>query len=159
ERRDYHHDFDERDSHLNEGQLGVSVVRLPRRGTVRVGGGYRWSHARGQDGDEPEATPDPDVSYHGLLASLTPRMELFQGQAWRLGADLSYALETRDFDSHRPTDRYHFGRDDILHAVEAGLVIAYRPHWSARGFYRFEDNTAHLGAAAPLSADAGSYRV
>ncbi len=159
ERRNYNHDFDERDSDLHQGELGVSLVRLPHRGTVRLGGAYRKSQARAKDANEAEPLPDPDVSYHGLSVGLGGRMELARGGPWRLLGDLAYELETRRYDSDRPTDRYHFGRDDIRHAVEIGLRTAYRPHWSLRGFYRFENNTSTLGATAPLSADVGSYRV
>lgn len=159
ERRDYNHDFDERDSGLNQGTAELSFVHLPHRATVGLGGGYRVSHARGEDGDEPEPTPDPDVSYHGAFGGLGGRMEFARRGPWRFGGDLRYTLETRSFDSDRPTDTYHFGRNDVLHAVEAGLRATYRPHWSLRGSYRFEDNSAHLGAGAPLSADAGSYNA
>ncbi len=159
ERRNYNHDFDERDSDLHQGELGLSLVRLPHRGTVRLGGGYRVSQARGKDNNEAEALPDPDISYHGLSLGLGGRMELARGGPWRLLGDLAYELETRGYDSDRPTDKYHFGRDDIRHAVEGGLRTACRPHWSLRGFYRFENNTSTLGATAPLSADVGSYRV
>ncbi len=159
ERRDYNHDFDERDSDLHQGEFGVSLVRLPQRGTVRLGGGYRVSHARGTDGNEAEPLPDPDISYHGLSLGLVGRMELARAGPWRLLGDLAYELETRGYDSDRPSNKYHFGRDDIGHAVEFGLRTAYRPHWSLRGFYRFRNNASTLGVTAPLSTDLGSYRV
>ena len=159
EKRDYNSDFDERDSGLHQGEIGVSFVRLPHRGRLRLGGGYRVSHARAEDGDQTEPVPDPDVSYHGMSAAVGGRMELARRGPWRVVGDLAYALETRSYDSDRPSDRYHFGREDILHAIELGLRTAYRPHWSLRGFYRLENNSATLGALAPLSADAGGYHA
>ena len=159
EKRDYNHDFEERDSKLHQGEVGVRFVRLPHRATVSLGGGYRVSRARAEDANMAEPVPDPDVSYHGFSLGVGGRMEIARRGPWRLGGDLAYALETRKYDSDRPTDRYHFGRSDILHAVEVALRMAYRPRWSLRGFYRLEKNTATLGTTAPLSADAGSYRT
>ena len=159
EDRDYNHDFDERDSQLHQGQVGVSLVRLPRRGVASLDLGYRVSHARAEDGNPNDTAPDPDVSYHGLSVGVGGRVEIARSGAWRWLADLRYVLETRQFDSDRPTDRYHFGRDDLLHSIELGLRTAYRPHWSMRLFDRLEHNTATLGGTAPLSADAGSYQA
>ena len=50
------------------------------------------------------------------------------------------------------------GRHDLLNAVELGLRQVYGSGWSLRGFYRFENNAARLGAAAPPSSEVGSYR-
>ena len=155
EGRNYNHDFDERDSDLHQGVLDLSLVRLRRRGSVHAGGAYRDSRARRNDGD---AAPDPDVSYHGMSLWAGGRMELWRAGSWRLLGDLGYELETRTYTSTVTTDRYHYGRDDVRNAIEVGLRTAYRPHWSLRGFYRFQDNTATLGLAAPPAADAGSYR-
>ena len=159
EHRDYNHEFDERDSRLHQGQVGLHFVRLPRRGSLSLDGGYRVSRARAEDADLAEPVPDPDVSFHGLNLGVGGRMEFARSGAWRLLGDLGYALETRTYDSNRPTDKYHFGRHDLLNAVEIGLRSAYRPHWSLRAYDRLEHNTATLGAAAPLSADAGSYHA
>lgn len=74
-------------------------------------------------------------------------------------ADLEYQYETRAYDSSRPFDRYHFGRDDRLHAVETGLALALRPHWSFRTFFRLEDNHADLGSSAPSTSEVGTYRA
>src|SRR5206468_3096239 len=123
-------------------------------------GGYRVSDARASDGDEVGGlADDDDVSYHGIEAGAGGRMEFMREGAWRLGADLAYELATRVYDSNLPTDRYHFGRNDLLNAVELGIRVGNRPHWSLRGFYRLEDNRAHLGTSAPPTSDSGSYRV
>jgi hypothetical protein len=72
--------------------------------------------------------------------------------------DLGYEIETRTYDSDRAGDQYHFGRDDLLNAVELGMRAVVRPHWSLRAFFRLENNAAHLGSPAPLSSDVGSHR-
>jgi hypothetical protein len=159
EKRRYNPDFRERDSQVHQGQADLEWRRLPRRGNFDVLAGYRHSHARGEDGDEISgATPDDiDTSYHGFLAGVNGGFELWRGGRGRLGADLAYGLETRKFDSTRPLDKFHYKRDDVLNAFEVGLRSAYRPHWSARGFYRFETNHTKLGAIVTSTTEAGSY--
>ncbi len=159
EGRDYNRDFDERDSRLHRVGLELSRVRLPRHATASLGGGYRVSRARATDGNDLEPLPDPDVSYHGLDLDLGGRVEFARSGPWRLAGDVAYDLETRTFDSDRPTDKYHYGRHDLLHAIEVGARAAYRPHIALRAFYHFETNAAHLGSTAPLSSDAGSHRA
>ena len=160
ERRRYNADFRERDSGLHQGEVEIEWDRSRRGGTFDLTGGYQVSRARGEDGDEPAGqTPDdPDLSYHGMVAGAASRLELARRKSWRLAGDLDYRFETRAYDSSRPSDKYHYRRDDRLHAVEAGLGVAYRPHWSLRTFCRFEDNRTTLGSAAPASSEAGSYR-
>ena len=160
EDRRYVPEFRERDSGTHQGEARLEWNRLPHRGVVGVRAGYHVSDARGTDGDEiGGVADDDDLSYHGFLGGLGGRMEFRRGGPWRFGGDLAYELETRTYDSSLPTDRYHFGRDDVLHAVELGLRLGYRPHWSMRGFYRLEDNHANLGTSAPPTSDSGSYRV
>lgn len=160
ERRRYNPEFRERNAGLHEGDLSLDWNRLPRRGDIGLHTGYRMSSAQATDGDEVGGVrDDDDLSYHGLLAGIDGRMEFKRTGPWRLGGDLGYELETRRYESTLATDRYHFGRSDVLRAVELGLRIGYRPHWAMRGSFRFEDNTAHLGTTAPPTSDSGSYRV
>jgi len=160
ERRRYNPEFQERNAGLHEGDLSLDWTRLPRRGDVGLHAGYRVSSAQATDGDEVGGVrDDDDLSYHGLTAGIDGRMELARTGPWRLGGDLGYWLETRSYESTLPTDRYHFGRSDLLHAIEVGLRVGYRPHWAMRGSFRFEDNTAHLSTLAPPTSDSGSYRV
>lgn len=160
EHRGYEEPFRERTSHTHEGTARLGFRAMPRRGAVDLQGGYRTSRAVATDGDDPPgAVPDDaDLSYHGISAGAGARLELARRGAVRVGADVAYRFETRAFDSDRPADRYHAGRNDRLNAVEFGLRSAASPHWSLRLFYRHEANTAHLGAAAPASSEAGSYR-
>jgi hypothetical protein len=159
ERRTYLHEFRERDSGTHEGDLHLDWDRLPHRADIEVRLGYRSSDAKATDGDEVAGVQDDDdVSYHGPEAGISGRMEFRRVRRWRFGGDLAYELGKRTYDSSRPADRYHYGRDDVLHAVEAGLRLGRRPHWTVRGYYRLESNTATLGASAPPSSDSGSYR-
>jgi hypothetical protein len=160
ERRRYNADFTERDSDVHQGEATWGWMRLPRRGTVELHAGYRTSDAKASDGDEPPGTvpDDADLSYHGWIAGIAGRMTFVDRARLRLGADLAYAFASRSYDSDRPADRYHFGRNDSLHGIELGLRAQARPHWSARGFYRYEWNDASLGRAAPPTTDSGSYR-
>lgn len=159
EHRGYNRDFVERSSNTHQGELGIEWFRLPNRGAVDLYGGYRKSKAKGDDGDEPAgATPDdPDVSYHGIVAGFRGGMEFARGAGWRLGADLGYELGTRAYESGLPTDKYHFKRNDTSHMIDATLRLSFRPHWSVRGLYHFDHNTANLGTTAPPSADTGSF--
>lgn len=161
EHRGYNEDFRERTSGLHQGEAGVSWNRLPGHGLIDVHGGYRVSNAAAQDGDElPGAAPDdPDVSYHGVLAGVRGRMDVIRGSAGRLGGDVEYDLETRGYDSTIPADRYHYGRNDVLNAIEVGLATSIGRHWSVRASYRYENNAASLGAVAPPGTDSGSYRA
>ncbi len=160
EARTYNDDFKERTSGLHQGEVGLAWNRLPHRGSIRVSGGYRVSSAKAADGDSLDVagTPDDqDVSYHGFVAGLGGRVQLTRDKAWRLIGDLGYELETRDYDSDRAFDTSHFGRSDVLNAVEVGLRTLFRRHWSMRGFYRYENNNASLGSGAALTIDPGSY--
>jgi hypothetical protein len=160
ENRQYSQDFIERDSALHLGKVTLGWRRLPRHGALDLVAGYRASNARAEDGDEtPGSVPDePDLSYHGIVTSTGGALEFLHAHRWRLGADLQYGLETRSYDSDRPFDTYHYKRNDMLNVVEVGLRAAYRPHWSARGFYRLEDNSAKLGPGAAAGTEVGSYR-
>jgi hypothetical protein len=160
ERRRYGVDFRERDSGTHQGTLGFGWRRLPRQGAIDLHGGYRVSYAKGSDGDDPPGVvpDDADLSYHGMMGSAGGHLDLAAGDHWRLVGDVGYEIETRTYDSDRATDKYHLGRDDLFNAVELGLRTVVRPHWSLRAFYRLENDAAHLGSAAPLSSDVGSYR-
>ncbi|MBI5711381.1 MAG: hypothetical protein HZC42_13940 [Candidatus Eisenbacteria bacterium] len=161
EGRAYDDAFVERDANLHQGELALGFNRLPARGSVDLEGGYRVSRAKAADADEvPGVTPDDqDLSYSGFVAGVRGRAELTRGKAWRLTGDVGYQLATRHFDSDRPADANHFGRSDLLNAVEVGLRAHYRPHFSARGFFRHEDNAATMGPNARPTFDPGSYRV
>ncbi len=160
ERRRYNLDFQERNAGLHQGELSLDWNRLPRRGNVGLQAGYRVSRSQATDGDEVGGVrDDDDLSYHGLVARIDGRMEFKRTGPWRLGGDLAYQLETRQYESKLVADRYHFGRSDVLQIVELGLRVGYRPHWAMRGFFRFEDNSAQLGTPAPPTSDSGSYRV
>ncbi len=160
ENRRYVPEFRERDSETHQGEVRLECNRLPHRGVLSGWGGYRVSEARASDGDEVGGVPDDDdVSYHGAIGGLGARMEFKRSGSWRFGGDVAYKLETRRYESTLPTDRYHFGRNDMLNAVELGLRLVYHPHWSVRGFYRLENNGAHLGTNAPPTSDSGSYHV
>jgi hypothetical protein len=160
ERRRYVAEFRERDSDTHQGEITWGVSSLPNRGAIQLGALYRKSVAKASDGDEVAGVPpdDADVSYHGLGGQLSGRLEFGRRGRGRFLGDLGYEIAARHYDSGRPADKYHFGRNDLLNAFEVGLRCQYRPHWAARGFYRYETNDAKLGSAAPASADAGSYR-
>jgi hypothetical protein len=158
EHRGYNAEFVERNSNTQEGVAEVTWTRLPRRGSFGLHGGYRRADAKGTDGDEAPGVPadDPDIGYHGVLAGVDGRMDLARWGRSRMGASLGYEYGTRDFTSDVPTDRYHFGRNDRDHLVQAGLRWS-RPRWSLQSFYSYERNIAHLGAAAPPTTDVGTY--
>ena len=155
EGRHYNPDFRERDSKTH--QVKARVGLSPGRRSLDVAVGYRWDRAKGEDGDEPESPADDDISYHGPIAEVGGEAELARAGARRLAGDLAYEIGSRSFDSDRPTDSYHFGRDDLIQAVEVGLRVSLRPHWSVRGYYRYENDNARLGVDAPPSSDVGSY--
>ena len=161
EGRTYNPRYRERTSKLHQGSAVLGWDRLPHRASVDLRGGYRVSNADASDGDEAPGAPpdDQDVSYHGLVADLGGRMEFARSDAWRLVGDLGYELETRAFESDRTFDTSHHGRKDVLNAVEFGMRALYRPHWSVRGFYRYEHNHASFGAATAPTTDPGSYNV
>src|SRR2546425_212547 len=146
---------------FHRGEIRTDWPRLPHQGSVELRGGSRFSHSDSTDGDDAAGQPsdDVDVSYRGIVAGPSGRVEFWRRGAWRVGGDLAWDLETRHYLSKVRTDKYHVGRRDVLNAVEVGVRTAYRPHWSWRTFYRHEQNTARLGSAAPLSTDAGSYKV
>lgn len=157
--RRYVPNFRERDSGTHQGEVGFRRDGLPRRGAIEFVAAYRLSRARAEDGDDPPGvTPDDaDVSYHGFGAIVGGRMELTRGSAWQLGADVSYALSTRAYDSDRTFDVYHYRRSDVLHAVELGTTVQLPRRCSARIFYKVESNHADLGTAATPTSDSGSY--
>ncbi len=155
ERRSYNPEFTERTSNTHQGDLDLEVNRLPSRGTVDVHGGYRVSRARAVDSDG--FADDPDVSYHGVIAGAGWRMELARGSLGKLGGSLGYELGTRAYGSDLPSDKYHYRRHDVSNSVDAALRWALPSHWSVRGLYRFDHNSANLGTVAPTGSDAGSY--
>ena len=159
EKREYVPAFRERTSGTHQGDLHLDWDRLPHRGDVEVRIAWRQSDAKGTDGDEVGGVrDDDDVSYHGPEAGISGRMEFHRDRRWRFGGDLGWELGKRAFDSPlTTTDPYHYGRHDTMNAVEAGLRLAYRRRWTARAYYRVENNTAKLGAIAPPTSDSGSY--
>lgn len=160
ERRSYDADFRERDSDTHQGTVRFGWRRLPRGSQIDLWSGLRMSHAAGNDGDDTLGVvpDDADISYHGVLGGAGGRMDLAKAGAWSFLGDLSYQIETRSFVSDRTADRYHFGRHDLLNAVEVGVRGVHASRWSLRAFYRFENNAATLGSSAPPSSDVGSYR-
>ena len=160
ENRKYVPAFRERTSGTHQGDVHLDWDRLPHRADVDVRFGWRKSLAKGTDGDEVGGvrdSDDVDVSYHGPEAGISGRMEFRRDRLWRFGGDLGWELGKRAFDSPLATDRYHYGRHDTMNAVEAGLRLGFRRHWTARAYYRLENNTAKLGASAPLTSESGSY--
>ncbi len=155
EHRGYNPDFTERTSDTHQVALDFERYRLPGRGTLDLLGGYRISNAKGVDADGLQ--DDPDVSYRGVIAGLDWGVELKRRKAWRLGADVSYALGTRAYTSDLPSDRYHYRRHDVSHTAGVGVRWSLRPHWALRGLYQFEHNSANLGASAPAGSEQGSY--
>ena len=159
EDRHYVPAFQERNAGTHQPEVRVDWDHLPRQGGIEVHGGYRLSHAQATDGDEIGGVhDDDDLSYHGYESGIAGHMEFHRQRRWGFGGDLATELETRNYDSDRTADRYHYGRHDIMYAVEAGLRLAYRPHWGFRAFYRFESNAASLSAFAPPASESGSYR-
>jgi len=154
EHRAYNADFEERTSGLHQGELGLEVYRLPGRGTLGIYGAYRVSDAKGSDAD---SAADPDVSYHGVIAGIGWHMELAREKGWGLGADLGYELGTRDYDSKLPSDKYHYGRNDVFHTVDVGVRLTLPQRRGLHGFYQLATNSANLATLAPPSSDAGSY--
>ena len=157
EKRDYVPAFVERTSKANQGDLSLGWTDLPHHGEIELSGGYRKSKAQGTDGDA-IVGDDDDVSYHGLLAGMTGRMELSRSGSVRWRGDLGLDLATRAYDSTRPpaVDPFHVGRNDTLTGFEAGLLAAWR-RWDARAWFRVETNTAKLGTGAAPTSDSGSY--
>ena len=163
EDRRYNPEFEERSSGTNQYEGQLALDRLPRRGSVSASGGYRVSHARAGDfivAATGAVTPLSDVSYHGLVSHLEASVEVARGRRWRLAATARYELETRDFTSTRPTDRFHFGRKDMLNAGELDLRLGVGRHWTVLGNGRTEFNLARLGNVPSTSptGDSGSYR-
>lgn len=158
ESRVYNADFRERDSKLNQGELGLDWTK-PKRLSFSADLGYEKSSAEASDGDDAGlAVPDdPDVSFHAVLFGAGTRARLAQSARVKLDGDLSVEFEKRTYDSDRVADRYHRGRKDTKTTIDAGLRLGFRRHWSARASFRHETNDAVLGASAPASADAGSF--
>ena len=163
EHRRYNPAFDERTSGTSQAVGQFVFDRLPHHGSVLVNAGYRTCNARAGDTIDP-ATGSPvlnaDVGYHGLVTRLAGSTELARRRGLQLNATIAYELETRDFTSAVPTDRYHYRRKDLLNAGEAEVRLGLRRHWTIRGTGRTEFNRAKLGVALPAtsSGDAGSYR-
>ena len=159
ERRRYNPEFRERDSDTHQGEAAWGWTGLPKRGDLTLRGLYRHSKAKAEDGDEtPGSVPDDaDLSYHGFGGGAHGDMEFGRKGPWRLIGDGDYQYSRRDYDSNRPADRYHFGRKDALNEFELGLAVRWKRRWGTRAFWRYEKNTATLGAAAPSTTDTGNY--
>jgi hypothetical protein len=158
EERTYEPGFTERTASANQGLLSLGWTELPRRGEIEFAGGYRALDADATDGD-PIVGDDDDVSYHGFLGSARGRMQLGRSaRTVRWMGDLGFDLETRDYTSDRPTDPFHFGRNDTFTGIEAGIGAAWR-RWDARGWFRVENNNASLGTSASPTSDSGSYHL
>jgi len=161
ERRKHPSAFRERDSGTHQGELRVGWERLPRDGRLALSAGARKRDARGQDGDEPPgAVPDePDLSYHSSMAGVNGSLELGALNGLRFVGDVEYDLEHRQYDSRRPADDSHYGRKDLLQAVEVGLRLRAQGPWSARAFYRLQHSRAWYGGTAPQGLEIGGYQA
>lgn len=159
ELRRYNRDFRERDSGTHQGEIAWGWTRLPNHGAVELRGLYRLNRAKAEDGDEVAALPpdDSDVSYHGLGFGAHGDEELGRVRDWRFTADGDAQISTRNYDSNRPLDKYHFGRKDQLSGVEVGLSARWKRNWRARAFWHYDHNSAKLGTSAPSSTDTGDY--
>lgn len=158
ERRVYTPSFPERTSDAYQGELSLEFDRLPNHGALEFVGAFRKSLADGRDYPSSVALPYPDVSYTGWWAGFSGRTELSRAKATRIGGDLSYTFERREYDSERGAlDRSHAGRSDSNHVFEAGLRAQFRPHWTVRGFDHYDTNHASYGQGVVLSSDPGSY--
>ena len=157
EQRDYVPDFAERTSSLNQGSLAFDCT-APKSGAFGAGAAYQSSKAEAKDADA-ATTPfdDVDVSYHGLVLDADVRWYLVRTSAHALEAVVAAETEGRAYDSDRVADKYHRGRVDRRWKLEPSLRLTIRKQWGARIMYMYEKNEAKLGAAAPASADAGSY--
>ncbi len=157
EKRDYVKAFTERSSNANQGEVSLGWDGLPKRGQIELSAGYRHSKAEANDGDA-IVGDDDDVSYGGVLAGATGRMEFSRTKTMRWSGDLGVDIATRSYDSKLPVavDPFHAGRSDRMVGVEAGLRAAYR-RWDARAFFRVENNNASLGTGAAPTSDSGSY--
>ncbi len=158
EHRGYNPEFTERTSNTQQAVAEVTWTRRPGRGSFGLHGGYRRADAKASDGDEaPGVAPDDaDIGYQGLLAGVDGRLEIARRGKSRVGASLGYELGSRDYTSGVLSDAYHLGRNDIDHSIQA-VIRWSRPHWAVQGFYGYDRDIAHLGAAAPPTSDVGSY--
>ena len=135
--------------------------RLPRAGRLRLGAGYTKRDARADDGNgAPGGDPDEtDLSYHGGGLDVGGGVELARGRGFSVAGDMRYELEMRRYDSSRPADDSHYGREDRFYAIEFGLGAGIGPAWWVRGFYRIERNRADYGTTAPPGSEVGGYHV
>ena len=158
--RRYHVDFRDRDSHTGQGELAWGWTRLPRHGQFELRALYRRSQAKAEDGDEVAGgvPDDPDTRYHGLAAGTHGEVEFARRALSRLSGDADYQFSTRDFDSDRPADKFHFGRRDRLHTLELGIGARWNRAWRGRAFWHYERNRANLGVPVAItSVDTGDY--
>ena len=158
ERRTYSPRFPERTSDTSQGELTLGFDRLPHRGHLEIQGAYRSSLADGRNLAGGAASVLADPSYHGWWGGANGRIEFLRRGSTRIGGDLSYRYERRDYDSNRPADKSHIGRHDGEHVVEVGLRAQLRPHWTIRGFDQYDSNQASYGQTVVLTNDPGSYR-
>ncbi|HEY2955371.1 MAG TPA: hypothetical protein VGK89_09010 [Candidatus Eisenbacteria bacterium] len=161
ERRRYPGAFRERDSDLHRGTLAVGWERMPRGGRLALSAGLRKLDARAEDGDEPPgAVPDePDLSDHALLLGASGGLDLGVAAGLGIAGEVEYDLESRGYDSDRPADDSHFGRQDLIQAVELALRIRSEGPWSARAFYRAQHNRARYGSTDTQESEIGGYRA
>ena len=157
EDRGYSPFFPERTSTTHQGVLSLGFRELPDHGVLNVAAGYRKSRANGADDPGGSASTVPDVSYHGWFADLSGRGEFGRKGNLRITGDFDYKMESRAYESDRPADRSHEGRSDFANILEVGLRAQFRPHWTLRGFDRYDTNHATYGGPAPLTSDPSSY--
>ena len=124
ENRRYNPDFRERDSKTHQAKCSLSLPGSARSNDVDLLAGYRWDLAKGDDGDEPEAPPDADISYHGPITGVEGRLEFTRQKSLRVSGDISYLFGYRRYDSKRLSDAYHIGRRDVIQNVEVGLPLS-----------------------------------
>ena len=138
--------------------MSLGLSGLPDHGVIELSGAYRKSVADGARDPAGSASLIPDVSYHGWWTGISGRAELARRASFRLIGDLDYKIEARSFDSNRPADRSHEGRKDLSNTTEVGLRGQIRPHWTLRGFDRYDTSRATYGGAVPVTSDPGSFR-
>ncbi|MGE5176338.1 MAG: hypothetical protein ACM3JJ_08155 [Hyphomicrobiales bacterium] len=159
ERRTYDQYFRERTSDTHEVRIGSGWNSRGRRWDLDGTAGYRTSAADARDGDEATGSPadDPDVSYHGPVASARTRIRLSGTGAGRLAGEIGAEYERREYTSDRVSDTSHHGRIDRIADVTIGLRWNPPGPFSFRGFFRHGNDRATFASANRPSTDPASY--
>ena len=157
------YDFTNIDSvNLFNGNLNISI---PIGKRYKVGGalsyqlslifnGKIWDYETWTEYDGNGNPQERGRSYPNLRsnAGLGWRVVLARQKSWGLGADLGYELGTRVYDSKLPSDKFHHGRSDVSHTVDAGLRLTLRQISPEGGFGRGPVGNLPLLPALPAHA-------